>query len=125
MLSCSLPRLTLTSRSSSTFLRHAQHRYRRDGHHRNNNNGNSGKELIKASKKKDEEKHVNQLFKPVVVLPNQDDINLGEEIAGKISKQSLLRQLNTFYVRKETKELAREQGLDDYLYHQVREKRHN
>ncbi len=64
-------------------------------------------------------KEVSQLFKPVAVVPNQDDINLGEEIAGKISKQALLRQLNTFYLRQEIRELAKEQGLDDYLYHQA------
>jgi hypothetical protein len=37
------------------------------------------------------------LFKPVTVMPNPDDIDLGEEIAGKISKQALLKQLNLFY----------------------------
>ncbi len=32
------------------------------------------------------------MFKPVMVKPNPDDINFGEEIAGKISKPALLRE---------------------------------
>jgi hypothetical protein len=32
------------------------------------------------------------VFKPVMVKPNPDDINFGEEIAGKISKPALLRE---------------------------------
>jgi len=64
-------------------------------------------------------KSMHQIFKPVVVLPNQDDINLGEEIAGKISKQALLRQLNNFHQNNQIKELSKERGLDDYLYHQA------
>jgi hypothetical protein len=32
------------------------------------------------------------VFKPVMVKPNPDDINFGEEIAGKINKPALLRE---------------------------------
>merc|ERR1719507_800994 len=45
------------------------------------------------------------IFKPVVVLPNPDDIDLGEEIAGKINKQALLKKLNLFYQDKDIKAL--------------------
>ena len=65
------------------------------------------------------EKPAKPLFKPVVVLPNPDDIDLGEEIAGKISKQELLKKLNSFSQDEDIKALAREHGLDDYLYKQA------
>jgi hypothetical protein len=53
------------------------------------------------------------------VQPSPDDINLGEEIAGKINKQALLKQLNRFFQSPEIRAICKEQGLDDYLYHQV------
>lgn len=59
------------------------------------------------------------LFKPVPVFPNPDDINMGEEIAGKINKHALLKVLNKFHQGQEIRELAKEHGLDDYLYHQA------
>jgi len=59
------------------------------------------------------------LFKPVPVKPNPDDMNFGEEIAGKLNKPALLKQLNLFYNSREVKTLAKEHGLDDYLYNQV------
>jgi len=59
------------------------------------------------------------LFKPVIVLPNPDDIDLGEEIAGKINKQELLKRLNDFSKDEDIKALSKEHGLDDYLYNQA------
>ena len=59
------------------------------------------------------------VFKPVMVKPNPDDINFGEEIAGKINKQAMLRELNRFGGSPEVKALSKEHGLDDYLYNQV------
>ena len=53
------------------------------------------------------------------VLPNPDDMNLGEEIAGKMNKQALLKTLNALYLSKSIKELSKEHGMDDYIYHQV------
>ena len=64
--------------------------------------------------------NIHTLFKPVPVQPSPDDINLGEEIAGKINKQALLKQLNRFFQSPEIRALCKEQGLDDYLYHQAR-----
>ena len=55
----------------------------------------------------------------MAIQPSPDDINLGEEIAGKINKQALLKQLNRFFQSPKIKVLCKEQGLDDYLYHQV------
>jgi hypothetical protein len=60
------------------------------------------------------------VFKPVMVKPNPDDINFGEEIAGKINKQAMLRELNRFSGSPEVKTLSKEHGLDEYLYNQVR-----
>ena len=64
--------------------------------------------------------NIHTLFKPVPVQPSPDDINLGEEIAGTINKQALLKQLNRFFQSPEIRALCKEQGLDDYLYHQAR-----
>ncbi|CAB4069551.1 SUPV3L1 [Lepeophtheirus salmonis] len=44
---------------------------------------------------------------------------IGEEIAGKINRPALLKELNKFYLKPEIKELSNEHGLDDYLYHQA------
>ena len=65
------------------------------------------------------EKSTSKLFKPIVVLPNPDDINLGKELAGNIDRSQLMSRLNTFFQSSKTKTLSREQGLDDYLYWQA------
>ena len=59
------------------------------------------------------------VFKPILVKPNPDDLNFGEEIAGKINKQALLKELNRFYTSPEIKLLCKEHGLDEYLYNQA------
>ena len=59
------------------------------------------------------------VFKPVLVKPNPDDLNFGEEIAGKINKQALLKELNIFHNHPEIRQLCKEHGLDDYLYNQA------
>jgi len=59
------------------------------------------------------------VFKPIMVKPNPDDLNFGEEIAGKINKQALLKELNRFYTSPEIKMLCKEHGLDEYLYNQA------
>ena len=66
------------------------------------------------------QQNVNQLFKPLIVKPNPDDINLGEEIVGfKLEKPALLRLLNKFNGKNVIRELGKEHGLDNYLYNQV------
>jgi len=73
--------------------------------------------LLKDKKtKKEVAKDPLSVFKPVVVKPNPDDLNFGEEIAGKINRQALLKELNRFYQHKEIRTLAKEHGLDEYLY---------
>ena len=63
---------------------------------------------------------MNFLFKPVLVTPNPDDINLGAEIADhKINRQALLKCLNKFHQSEDIKALAKEHGLDDYLRDQA------
>jgi len=47
--------------------------------------------------------NIHTLFKPVPVQP--DDINLGEEIVGKINKQALLKQLNKFFQSPEIRQV--------------------
>eukprot|EP00094_Tigriopus_californicus_P005089 TCALIF_04903-PA protein Name:"Similar to CG9791 ATP-dependent RNA helicase SUV3 homolog, mitochondrial (Drosophila melanogaster)" AED:0.08 eAED:0.08 QI:0/0.66/0.57/1/1/1/7/22/758 len=64
-------------------------------------------------------KNINQLFKPLIVKANPDDMNLGEQIAGKLDKSTLLRALNKFLANEEIKKLSKEHGLDEYLYHQA------
>jgi len=59
------------------------------------------------------------VFKPILVKNNSDDLNFGEEIAGKINKQALLKELNRFFTAPEIKTLCKEHGLDDYLYNQA------
>ena len=83
------------------------------------NGGGKSQQSGKGGQSSSSSPPLNQLFKPVAVLPNPDDMNLGEELSGKINKQALLRQLNKFYLRAEVKALSREHGLDDYLYHQA------
>lgn len=58
-----------------------------------------------------------QLFVPVPVKPNPDDINVGAELTGEINKADLLKILNKFYQKKEIKLLAKENGLDSKLTH--------
>ena len=60
-----------------------------------------------------------KLFKPVTVLPNADNSNLGREIAGDVDRSELLKLLKTFFDDKTIKTLSKEQGLDDYLYWQA------
>ena len=54
------------------------------------------------------EKDAMSVFKPVLVKPNPDDLNFGEEIAGKINKQALLKELNLFYNHPEIRQLCKE-----------------
>ncbi|KAF4533159.1 hypothetical protein B566_EDAN001701 [Ephemera danica] len=70
--------------------------------------------------KKDDDGHnLSQLFEPIPVLPTPDDINIGAELTGDINKADLLKILNKFYQRKEIKNIAKENGLDNYLMHQA------
>ena len=61
----------------------------------------------------------NKIFKPVVVLPNAADSKIGQEIAGEINRGELLNKLKSFFASQTTKQLSKEQGLDDYLFLQA------
>ncbi|XP_076066890.1 suv3 RNA helicase [Oratosquilla oratoria] len=63
-------------------------------------------------------KKISHLFSPVPVKAPMQEGNVGEEIAGPVSKEEILRVLNRFYVSTEVKDLSRENGLDNYLYQQ-------
>lgn len=45
----------------------------------------------------------------------EDEINVGEEMAGPLRKDDILRVLNRFYSNEDIKDLARENGLDSML----------
>jgi len=64
-------------------------------------------------------KEPSNLFKPVLVKPNPDDLNFGEELAGKLDKSALMKQLNIFYSDKAVRLLCKEHGIDEYLLHQT------
>jgi len=59
------------------------------------------------------------VFRPVVVKPDKESINFGEEFTGKLDKQLVLRQLNNFGADAQIKLLAKEHGLEGYLYNQT------
>ncbi|KAK4289181.1 hypothetical protein Pmani_037837 [Petrolisthes manimaculis] len=61
---------------------------------------------------------ISHLFIPVPVKARQDEINVGEEMAGPLKKAEILRVLNRFFSDQAVKELAKEHGLGDYLYQQ-------
>lgn len=53
------------------------------------------------------------LFRPVPIKHTQDDINVGAEITGSaIEKSELLKILNRFSQKRETRLLCLEHGLD-------------
>uniref|UniRef100_A0A6M2DHU9 ATP-dependent RNA helicase SUV3 homolog, mitochondrial n=1 Tax=Xenopsylla cheopis TaxID=163159 RepID=A0A6M2DHU9_XENCH len=68
---------------------------------------------------KKDDSNLSSLFVPVPIKPNPDDINIGAELSGQLNKADLLKVLNKFYQRKEIKQLCLENGLDNYLQHQV------
>ena len=126
---------SIRSRATLTFvprrylgLSAASFKYHRGG---NSNNGGGGDDKFDSlfefsrtqmskAKKNAGQQNVNQLFKPLIVKPNPDDINLGEEIVGvKLEKPALLRLLHKFNGKNVIRELAKEHGLDNYLYNQV------
>lgn len=45
----------------------------------------------------------------------EDEINVGEEMAGPLRKDDILRVLNRFYSNEDIKDLARENGLDSMI----------
>lgn len=61
---------------------------------------------------KKDDGNLSALFKPVPVRSNPDDISIGAELTGKLDKGELLKVLNRFTQKRETKLLCTENGLD-------------
>ncbi|XP_055852940.1 ATP-dependent RNA helicase SUV3 homolog, mitochondrial [Episyrphus balteatus] len=72
-----------------------------------------------ARGKKPGPNNVSALFKPVLVRPTDDEINVGAELVGKLDKTDLLNTLNKFTQKREIKLLCIENGLDSYLQQQA------
>lgn len=69
------------------------------------------------SRGKKDNANISTLFTPVPVKPTPDDINVGAELTGEISKSDLLKILSKFYQTPEIKQLLLENGLDSkYLF---------
>ncbi|KAF2361403.1 Helicase C-terminal [Trinorchestia longiramus] len=64
-------------------------------------------------------KSISHLFMPLNVETNKDAVNIGAEIVGPLVKSEVLRVLNAFYVDPQMKQVAEEQGLDNYLFQQA------
>lgn len=65
---------------------------------------------------KRDDSNLSTLFTPIPIKPTPDDINVGAELTGAISKSDLLKVLSKFYQTKEVKQLLLENGLDGMLY---------
>lgn len=68
--------------------------------------------LYQQYRGKKDESNLSALFKPVPVKSNPDDISIGAELTGKLDKGELLKVLNRFTQKRETKLLCMENGLD-------------
>ena len=77
--------------------------------------------LVKA--KPDGEKlDIGDIIQPVFVKPKEvtkDDINVGEELTGKLDKAQLMKKLTAFYRKQTTKALAKQRGMDDRIFTQA------
>lgn len=65
---------------------------------------------------KKDDANLSALFKPVPVKSNPDDISIGAELTGKLDKAELLKILNKFTQKRETKILCMENGLDSKCF---------
>lgn len=63
---------------------------------------------------KKDEANLSALFKPVPVKPSPGDADaaVGAELCGQLDKGELLKLLNRFTQKRETKVLCQENGLD-------------
>lgn len=67
---------------------------------------------IQFMRGKKDDGNLSALFKPVPVRSNPDDISIGAELTGKLDKGELLKVLNRFTQKRETKMMCMENGLD-------------
>ena len=65
---------------------------------------------------------ISEIIQPVFVKPKEvtkDDINVGEELTGKLDKAQLMKRLTAFYRKPTTKALAKQRGMDDRIFTQA------
>ncbi|KAF5273770.1 hypothetical protein FQA39_LY00885 [Lamprigera yunnana] len=74
---------------------------------------------LTQNRSKKDDATLSTLFKPVVIKPTSDDVNVGAELTGSLSKSDLLKVLNKFYQLNEVKQLLTDNGLDNYIQHQT------
>lgn len=68
---------------------------------------------------KKDNSNLSTLFTPVAVKPTPDDINVGAELTGAISKSDILKVLSKFYQLPEVKQLLAENGLDSGFKYRI------
>lgn len=56
---------------------------------------------------------------PVRLAKNPDDINVGEELSGKLAKKDIIKILNEFFQRQPIRSVASENGIDIKLFQQA------
>ena len=62
------------------------------------------------------------IIQPVFVKPKavtKDDINVGEELTGKLDKAIIMKKLTAFYRKPTTKALCKTRGMDDRIFTQA------
>lgn len=69
---------------------------------------------FQTTRGKKDETNLSALFKPVPVKPSPGDVTdvVGAELCGQLDKGELLKLLNRFTQKRETKLLCQENGLD-------------
>merc|ERR1712168_1767065 len=74
------------------------------------------------SKLEGEKLDIADIIQPVYVKPKavtKDDINVGEELTGKLDKPTLMKKLTAFYRKPTTKALSKQRGMDDRIFTQA------
>lgn len=74
------------------------------------------------SKSDGEKLDIADIIQPVFVKPKavtKDDINVGEELTGKLDKALIMKKLTVFYRKPTTKALCKQRGMDDRIFTQA------
>lgn len=78
-------------------------------------------EHCRGKKTGDGNESYTSLFKPVPLKQTSDDINVGAELSGTLSKTEVQKILEKFRLQKDVETLSLEYGLDSHLQQQVHE----
>lgn len=86
--------------------------------HRTLHRGGSRPVQLQPVRGKKDETNLSALFKPVPVKASPGDVAdvVGAELCGQLDKGELLKLLNRFTQKRETKQLCLENGLDSELF---------